>query len=111
MRKTPYIGQLKYPIVIQTEIKERGTTGEEKVTGYENVMALYAQLDDQQGTEDVEGKVRRLVDRSYVVRYRVALLDRSVTYYVFDRGQRYKVYNVVELKPRAFLQLLVNQYD
>lgn len=111
MENLPYIGQLQYPITIEREVKGRTTTGEESATSYETVLDLKAKLSRQNGNDDVEGKVRTLIDRSYIVRFRSELLEDTDTLYVVDGTERYRIYNVRELKRKRWLEILVTQYE
>lgn len=111
MSKQPYIGQLEYPISVVRQVKTRGTTGEARVDSYDTVANLKSALNKQSGKDDVEGKVRSLIDRSYVVRYRPELLEDTDTLLVLDRGEKYRVYNVVEITRKRYLEILVTRFE
>jgi len=61
MEKPPYIGQLEYPIKVQREVKTVSLTGEERVSSYETIANLKAQLNRQSGNDEVDGKLRNLI--------------------------------------------------
>jgi head-tail adaptor len=111
VEKLPYIGQLDYPITVEREQTVRSTTGEQRVSSYQVIANLKSAIKRQNGKDDVEGKVRSLIDRSYVVRYRPELLEDTDTLIVRDRNEKYRVYNVIEIKRRRYLEILVTQYE
>lgn len=111
MKQKPYIGQLKYPITVETETKTRTTTGEETITGTTVIADVKAQLLNQQANDDVDGKLRSLIDRSYVLRYKKTITDNADNLIVRDQGVLYRVYNIIEVEKNRYLKLLVTKYE
>jgi head-tail adaptor len=111
MDKTPYIGQLQYPITVEQPNVTKNATGEETVSGYTVVANLKAALNDYDTKEEVDGKLRNLIERSYTVRFRQEILDDADELVVRDNGNLYKIYHVREVKRKRFLEILVTSYE
>ena len=71
----------------------------------------YAKMEENNGSEDVEGKVRHLVERTYTIRYNKDVLDNGHNYKVVDGSLTFDIYHVKELARKRFLKLLVTVYE
>lgn len=110
MEKTPFIGQMDRLISIVELVKTRNSTGEEETT--ESVVSNpYAQMTDVSGNEDIEGKVRHLINRTYVIRYNQTVKEKATTLMVIDDSKKYNVYHVKELGRKKYLVILVKDYE
>jgi len=110
MDKSPFIGQLDRVISIVELIETRNTTGEMDVT--EAVIATpYAFMNDVSGSEDVEGKIRHLINRTYVIRYNELIKSKATEMMVIDGNQKFDIYHVQEIGRRKHLKLLVRDYE
>ena len=110
MDKSPFIGQLDRVISIVELIETRNTTGEMDVT--ENTIATpYAFMHDVSGSEDVEGKIRHLINRTYVIRYNELIKNKATEMMVIDGNQKFDIYHVQEIGRRKHLKLLVRDYE
>lgn len=108
--KNPYIGQLDHKIQIIKETLVQNTMGEQKPT--ETVVASpWAFMEESGGDEDVEGKVRHLINRKYTIRYNSDILTNGADYLVLDNGIKYQIYHVMAIGRKQHLQLLVNKYE
>lgn len=110
MEKTPFIGQLDRKIQIVELVKTRNSTGEMEVA--QNVVSEpFAQMSDVSGSEDVEGKVRHIVNRYYVIRYNAMVRMRASELLVLDNGQKFDIYHSIEIGRKRYLKLLVKDYE
>ena len=110
MEKAPFIGQLDRKIQVVRIIATRNDVGEE-VPNDETIASPYSYMQDTAGGEDVEGKVRRSVSRSYTIRYNPAIKAEGNKAVVIDGSDRFNVYHVKEIGRRRHLELLVNLYE
>lgn len=90
-------------------IKQQNSTGEEETT--QNVISEpFAFMDDVSGSEDAEGKIRHIVNRTYTIRHNTSVLRKATELVVLDNGQKFSVYYVKEVG-RTHLILGVNLYE
>lgn len=109
MEKTPYIGQMNRKIEIVELVKTQNSTGEEQVT--ENVISEpFARMDEVSGSEDAEGKIRHIINRTYTIRHNTSVLRKATELVVYDNSQKFSVYHVKEIG-KTHLLLLVNYYE
>lgn len=106
----PYIGQMDRKILIFEETKARNTVGEEKPTP-STIAEPYAYMQERSGSEDVEGKVRHLISRSYTIRYNATVLEKGTRLKLTDNSQTFNVYHIKELGRKKHLELLVTDYE
>jgi head-tail adaptor len=110
MEKQPYTSELNTKIVIQEEVKTRSQTGEEKAS-YSDLIGAWAKKLQEDAKEDVDGKVRQLINNRYLIRYRAEVLDKTKTLYVMDAGQRYRIHYVKEAQKNTWLEILCTVYE
>ena len=110
MEKTPFIGQLNRKIQIAELVKTQNSTGGMDVDP--NVIAEpFAQMSDVSGGEDVEGKIRHIINRHYVIRYSAMIRMRASELVVLDNGQKFSIYHALEIGRNQYLKLLVREYE
>ena len=110
MEKTPFIGQLDRKIQIVELVKTQNSTGEMEVT--QNVISEpFAQMNDVSGSEDVEGKIRHIINRTYTIRHNTSLLGKATELVVLDNGQKFNIYHATEIGRKQYLKLLVRDYE
>ncbi len=110
MKTSPFIGQMDRKITVVAKAITRDTTGGEEFTE-STICEPYAYLSEQNGNEDVEGKVIHLINRSYTIRYRSDVMAVATQLVVIENGQRYDIYHVRELGRKKHLELLVKGYE
>jgi len=110
MEKTPFIGQLDRKIQIVELVKTRNSTGEMEVT-HNVISEPFAQMNDLSGSEDVEGSVRHIINRFYMIRYSPMIRMRASELLVIDSGQKFNIYHAIEVGRKQFLKLLVRDYE
>ena len=105
----PFIGQLDRQIEIVWVTKTKSAAG--GVAELETLIAKpFAQMQENTGKEDPEGKIRHLVDRNYIVRFNAEVLAKATELRLKDNGQTYNVYHVKEAGGRKrFLEILVTR--
>ena len=110
MNSTTYIGQMDRKVSIFQETKVQNSTGEEKTT---NVLVAqpFAYMEEHKGDEDVEGKVRQLIDRKYTIRYNATIAANGNKYLLQDGSLLFRVYHLMEKGRKQHLQLLVTRYE
>lgn len=110
MEKTPFIGALDRKIQIVELVKTQNSTGEMEVT--HTVFAEpFAQMNDVSGSEDVEGKIRHIINRTYTIRHNTSLLGKATELVVLDGVQKFNIYHVMEIGRKQYLKLLVRDYE
>lgn len=110
MAKNPYIGQMDRKVQIFEETKVQDATGEEKKTAV-LVSEPFAFMEEHKGDEDVEGKVRQLIDRKYTIRYNNTIATSGNKFVLKDGTLIYRIYHVLEIGRKQHLQLLVTVYE
>lgn len=110
MEKSPFIGQMDRKISIVKFVSERNSTNEKEVT-QEVIAEPWAKMDDVSGGEDVEGKIRYLVNKKFTIRYNPLVNELKNQLGVLFEGKLFNVVNVVELGRRSHLQLIVKNYE
>lgn len=110
MANKPFIGQMDRLIEIIEKKKATNSLGEIKTT--ESIVASpWAHMKDVSGTEDVEGKIKHLVNRTYTIRYNSVVKEKSNQLVVNDDGTRYEVLHVIEIGRKSHLELRVRMYE
>lgn len=110
MEKAPFIGQMDRKIAIVKFVSTRNSTNEKEVT-QEVIAEPWARMEDVSGGEDVEGKIRYLVNKKFTIRYHPLVNELKNQLGVNFEGKLYNVVNVVELGRRSHLQLIVKNYE
>lgn len=108
--KLPFIGQMDRRITIQQEVVTQNSTGEAVAT-LTTIANPWAHMSEASGNEDVEGKVRHLITRTYTIRYNTTVFSLSNQLKVVDGSKTFEVYHVKELGRKQHLQLLVTDYE
>lgn len=107
----PFIGQLNRVITVKKEVFVRNAdTGEDKPT-LQTVAETWAFMQEKNGNEDVEGKVRHLINRSYIIRHNATIAATGTKLKVEDQGVLYNIYHVKEIGRKRHLELLVANYE
>lgn len=106
-----YVGQMdRYiALVIKKSVKST-TSGAESVQDV-SLGSEFAYMEDTSGTEVVEGKIRHLVNRIYVIRYDENILKQKTNLILIDEGNRFEVTHIIEQQRREYLELRVKLYE
>lgn len=108
--KSPYIGQLDRKISVVQETFTQNAMGEQKPTQVV-VASPWAFMEDSSGSEDVEGKIKHLIDRKYTIRYNSDILANGHEYLVIDGSATFDIYHVMEIGRKQHIQLLVTKHE
>lgn len=109
MDKTPYIGQMNRKIKIVEFEKTQNSTGEAEIE--ENIISEpFAFMNEVSGSEDADGKIRHIVNRTYTIRHNTSVIRKATELVVYDNEQKFSVYHVKEID-RTHLVLLVTNYE
>lgn len=106
----PFIGQMDRKILIVKFVNTRNSTNEKVVT-QEVIAEPWAAMTDISGTEDVEGKVRYLVNKKFTIRYNQEVNDMKNQLGLLFEGKLFDVINVIEIGRKSHLQLIVKNYE
>jgi head-tail adaptor len=110
LETNPFIGQMDKKIEVIEFTSTQNETGEDVRT--ETVIANpFAYLREISGNEDVDGKVRHLINRSYTIRYNATVLQKANSLAVRDRGMLFQVIHVKEFGRKKHLEILVKFYE
>lgn len=110
MEKAPFIGQMDRKVQIVKFVATRNSTNEKEVT-QEVIAEPWANMMDVSGGEDVEGKVRYLVNKKFTIRYNQIVNNLKNQLGLLYEGKLYDVVNVIEIGRKSHLQLIVKNYE
>ena len=106
----PFIGQMNRKVSIVKFVTTRNSTNEKEVTR-EVIAEPWAAMVDVSGNEDIEGKVRYLVNKKFTIRYNQTVNDLKNQLGLIYEGKLYDVVNVVEIGRKSHLQLIVKNNE
>lgn len=110
MADKPFIGQMDRIISVVKFNTIRNSTNEKEVT-QEVIAEPWAFVQDISGNEDVEGKVRYMVTKSFTIRYNQEIYDLKNQLGINYEGKLYDVINVVEIGRKTHLKIMVKNYE
>ncbi|WP_175556795.1 phage head completion protein [Flavobacterium johnsoniae] len=110
MRKNPYIGQMDRMIQIVQKQTNQSTSGAETVTEI-TISNPWASMEDVSGTEETDGKIKHLVNRTYTIRFDENVKSKSNNLILIDDSKKYEVLHVIEIGRRQHLELRVKNYE
>ncbi len=110
MEKKPFIGKKDRKIALVERVSNRSGTGAEKTTP-NTVATPWAFMDDVSGNEDVEGKVRHLINRLYIVRYDPKILEKGTALVLLDEGKEFEIIHILNIGRKDHLEIRVKLYD
>jgi hypothetical protein len=110
MDKKPYIGQMDRLIQIIEKVKTKNEVAE-VITSENVLLEPWANMKDVSGSEDVEGKIRHLVNRTYTIRYNPVVKEKSNKLVINDEGTRFEVLHVIEIGRKSHLEIRVKAYE
>ena len=110
MENKPYIGQKDRQVQIIEQTEVSSATGAPVKT---NVVKAnpFAYMKDVSGGEDVEGKVRHLVNRTYTIRYNSDIATNGFKYFLLDGGAKFFIEHVKEIGRKDHLELICRLYE
>jgi head-tail adaptor len=91
-------------------VTTRNSTNEKEITE-EVISEPFAHVQDISGSEDVEGKVRYMVTKSFTIRYNQVVNEFKNQLGLNFEGKRYDVVNVVEIGRKTHLKIIVKNYE
>lgn len=110
MEKIPYIGQKDRRIKIQSQVETRNVVGG-VVTELVLIAEVFAYCKELSGGEDVEGKVRHHLNRSYTIRYQKELFQNLTKYKIEDAGTLYEVEHVKMIGRNNHIEIIVKHHE
>jgi head-tail adaptor len=110
MDKKPYIGQLDRRIDIKEKVDTVGSHGEQ-TNELVSVISVSAKMEDLNGKEDEDGKIRYLNSRIYTVRYYPEIFQKSNRLVVLENDIKYDVSHVQEVGRKHFLKIYCRNYE
>ena len=110
MEKNPFIGQMDRVIQLVEKTKTQTDTGSEISTNVP-VCSPFAMMKDVSGNEVVDGKVKHLVNRVYVIRFNDVVKQKGTTLVLIDENREFEVIHILELGRRQHLEIRVKNYE
>jgi head-tail adaptor len=110
MENKPFIGKKDRKIKLVEKVSIASTTGAE-TTSSVLVSEPWACMKDLSGTEDVEGKIRHLVNRTYLVRYNPVIKEKGTALVLIDEGKEYEIIHILNIGRKDHLELRVKLYE
>jgi len=106
--ENPFIGQMDRMIEILLVEKTKSSAGgvSEATTSIANPFAYMKEVS---GTEDPEGKIRHIVNRTYTIRYTAQVLQYNTKLKIVDGAQTFNVFHVKEIGRKKHLEIMVTQ--
>lgn len=108
--KHPFIGQMDREIQLVLKKPSQSGTGAETFTD-EVVATPWAYMQDVSGTEETEGKIKHLVNRTYTIRFDETVKQELNALILIDEEQRFEVIHILELGRRKHLEIRVKNYE
>lgn len=110
MSKNPFIGQLDRKIQVVQETFTQNTMGEQK-PGETVIANPWAYMEEAGGDEDVDGKIRHLIERKYTIRYNNNILANGHEYIIKDGALTFAIFHVLEVGRKKHIQLLAAKHE
>lgn len=110
MEKSPFIGQMDRLVSLVSKKPLRSNTGSETVNEIP-VADEWAFMQDVSGSEDTDGKIKHLVNRTYTIRYNEDVKAKSNTLILIDDSQKYEVIHIIEIGRKKHLEIRVKAYE
>jgi hypothetical protein len=109
MSKNPFIGQMDRLVSLVVKKPTQSNTGAESSADIQ-VAEEWAFMQDVSGTEDTDGKIKHLINRTYTIRYNEDVKSKSNTLILIDDSQKYEVIHVIEIGRKKHLEIRVKTY-
>jgi len=110
MEKKPYIGQMDRVIQLVKLTKTQTTTGAE-VSAETVIAEPWACMKDVSGGEEVDGKVKHLVSRTYTVRFNPLIKQNGTALILKDGSLRFEILHIIEIGRNSHLEIRVKSYE
>ncbi len=75
------------------------------------VTSAWAYMQEVSGSEDTDGKIKHLVNRTYTIRFNAIVKEKSNSLVLMDDSMRYEVIHVIEIGRREHLEIRVKAYE
>ncbi len=108
-QSAPFTGQLNRPVTIYKKILEADELGH-RAESLQQVCAPWAHMKDVSGTQEAEGAIMSVVNRSYTIRRRAEVVTGGRNMVVQDGTQRFEVTGLKEIE-RSHIELLVTAIE
>lgn len=105
-----FIGQMDRVIELREKVITQTSTNAE-VTSEVLLCSPYAKMNDVSGGEDVEGKVRHLVNRTYIIRYNPDVKAKGTALVLVDEDKKFEIIHIIELGRKQHLEIRVKSYE
>lgn len=109
MEKT-FIGQMDRKIQLVQKTKTQTSTGSE-ISSEVIISEPFAAMKDLSGSEEVDGKVKHLISRTYTIWFNPIVKEKGTALIVIDEGRKFEIIHSVELGRRSYLELRVKAYE
>lgn len=109
MEKT-FIGQMDRRIQLVQKTKSQTETGAE-VSSETVVSEPFAAMKDISGGEEVDGKVKHLISRTYTIWFNPLVKQKGTALIVIDEGRKFEILHSIEIGRKQYLELRVKSYE
>lgn len=108
--ENPFIGQMDRKIQLVQKVKMQTSTGSE--TSSEMVVSSpYAYMKDISGGEEIEGKVKHIISRTYIIRYNTIIKQKGTSLIVIDENRKFEILHIIELGRKKHLEIRCKSYE
>jgi head-tail adaptor len=106
----PFIGQMDRKIQLVQKVKTQTSTGSE--VSSEAVMASpFAYMKDMSGGEEVDGKVKHLVSRTYTIRFNQEIKTIGTALMLIDEARKFEILHIIEIGRKKHLEIRCKSYE
>lgn len=106
----PFIGQMDRVIQLVQKVKTQTSTGSE-VSSETVIAEPWAFMKDISGGEEVDGKVKHLVSRTYTVRYNETVKQLGTALIVIDETRKFEILHIIEIGRKKHLEIRCKSYE
>lgn len=110
MKANPFIGQMDRKVVLVEKTTSQSDSGAETVNEVQ-VANPWAYMQDISGTEDTEGKIKHLVNRTYTIRFNDVVKAKKNNLILIDDSIKYEVIHIIEIGRKQHLEIRVKLYE
>ncbi|NHM08004.1 head-tail adaptor protein [Flavobacterium sp. CYK-4] len=110
MNRAPFIGTMDRIVKIVKLEKSQSETGSVS-SADEEICKPWAKLESDSGFEELQGKVKHTVKRSYIIRHNSDVAANGKNYVLIDNEIRFRITHVEPLGRRSHLKLYTELYE
>ena len=92
------------------KVKTQTSTGSE-VSAQTVVASPFAYMKDISGGEEVDGKVKHLVSRTYTVRFNEIVKQLGTALILIDEARKFEILHIIEIGRKKHIEIRCKSYE